>query len=289
MFEIHSLKIGELLIPEDGALLFDPVHVWLVTDGRTRILVDGGMPDIAEVSRRLKVNGAGGGHASLRAQLAAKGVAPDQIDLVVVTHLHYDHGGNLDLFAEACVVIQRDEMTHAVDPVPTQRPFYFKEALIDLMARKRPRKLRIIDGDLELMEGIKLLKVPGHTPGMQIPVVTTARGKVALVSDLGDHYRNWFPADPRATRHPLNYLADSFLPSGIRSETERTYLASMRRAKEACDILIPAHDTRIPMDVPGEWFELPSADRPEPPLIRLDEAAAAARVEKRPADKGNRA
>ncbi len=52
MFEIHSLKIGELLIPEEGALLLDPVHVWLVTDGRTRILVDGGMPEIAEVTRR---------------------------------------------------------------------------------------------------------------------------------------------------------------------------------------------------------------------------------------------
>ena len=35
MFEVHSLKMGELLIPEDGALLLDPVHVWLITDGTT--------------------------------------------------------------------------------------------------------------------------------------------------------------------------------------------------------------------------------------------------------------
>jgi glyoxylase-like metal-dependent hydrolase (beta-lactamase superfamily II) len=165
-------------------------------------------------------------------------------------------------------------MAHAVDPVPTQRLFYFKEALIGLLGRKRPRKLRVIDGDLELVEGVKLLKVPGHTPGLQIPIVTTARGKVAIVSDLGDHYRNWYPADPRATRHPLNYLADTFLPSGIRSESERTYLDGMRRAKEAADILIPAHDTRIPLHVPHEWFELPPASQPEPPLIRLGEPAA---------------
>jgi hypothetical protein len=87
----------------------------------------------------------------------------------------------------------------------------------------------------------------------------------------------------------LNYLADSFLPSGIRSETERTYLESMRRAKDASDILIPAHDTRIPMHVPDEWYELPSADRPEPPLISLDAAAATAGLGERTAVKGNRA
>src|ERR1700677_3643621 len=146
-FEIHSLKMGELLIPEDGALLLDPVHVWLITNGRTRILVDGGMPEIAEVSRRMKVDGSGGGHAGLRKALASVQVSPDQIDTVIVTHLHYDHGTNLDLFPNACVVIQRDELHHAADPVPTQRLFYFKESLIGLLGRRRPHKLRVIDGD----------------------------------------------------------------------------------------------------------------------------------------------
>jgi glyoxylase-like metal-dependent hydrolase (beta-lactamase superfamily II) len=268
LFEIHSLKMGELLIPEDGGLLVDPVHVWLITNGRTCILVDGGMPEIAEVNRRLKVDGSGGGHESLRKALASVQVTPAQIDMVIVTHLHYDHGANLDLFPEACVIIQRDELQHAADPVPTQRLYFFKEALIGLLGRRRPKKLRVIDGDIDLIDGIKILKVPGHTPGMHVPIVDTARGKAAIVSDLGDHYRNWFPADPRATRHPLNYLSDSFLPSPIRSETERTYLDSMLRTRQASDIIIPAHDTRIPMHVPEEWFELPPADQPEPELIR---------------------
>jgi len=273
-FEIHSLKMGELLIPEDGALLLDPVHVWLITDGRTRILVDGGMPDIAEVSRRVKVDGSGGGHAGLRRALASVQVSPEQIDTVIVTHLHYDHGANLDLFPNACVVIQRDELSHAADPVPTQRLFYFKEALIGLLGRRRPHKLRVIDGDLDLVDGIRILKVPGHTPGMQVAIVDTVRGRAAIVSDLGDHYRNWFPADARATRHPLNYLSDSFLPSPIRSESERTYLDGMLRTKKASDIVIPAHDARIPLRVPQDWFELPPADKPEPALIRSKESAA---------------
>jgi len=269
MFQIHSLKIGELLIPEDGGLLFDPVHVWLVTDGKIRILVDGGMPDIAEVTRRLRVNGSAGGHQALRAALATHAITPEQIDYVVVTHLHFDHGSNLDLFANAVVILQRDELLHAVDPVPTQRLYYFKEAALHLLSRKRPQRLHLIDGDLELLDGVRLLKVPGHTPGMQVAIVTTTRGRAAIVSDLGDHYRNWYPASPRATRHPLNYLGDSFLPGGIRSESERVYLASMRRTMEAADIIIPAHDTRIPMQVPRDWFALPPESQPEPPLLPL--------------------
>jgi glyoxylase-like metal-dependent hydrolase (beta-lactamase superfamily II) len=271
MFEIHSLKMGELLIPEHGAFLFDPVHVWLVTDGRTRILVDSGMPEIAEVTRRLKVNGAGGGHAGLRRALAAVDVAPEQIDYVISTHLHYDHGCNLDLFEKACVIVQRDELAHAADPAPTHRPFYFKESLIHVMQRRRPKALRVIDGDYRLMDGIEILKTPGHTPGMQVPIVTTARGKAALVSDLGDHYKNWFPADPRATSFPLNYLSDTFLPSSLRTESEWTFIESMRRAKEASDIVVPAHDTRIPLHIPSQWFELPS--EPEPPLIHKGDTA----------------
>jgi len=274
MFEVHSLKIGELLIPEDGALLLDPVHVWLVTDGHTRILVDGGMPDAAEVTRRLKIDGSGGGHGALRRMLESVGTVPEQIDYVVLTHLHFDHGANLDLFPDACVVVQRDELTHAVDPVPTQRLFFFKESLAHLLTRKRPGKLRVVEGDFELVPGVQVLKVPGHTPGMHIPIVATERGKVAVVSDLGDHYRNWYPSSPRATRHPLNYLSDAFLPSPIRSETERTYLHSMRRVMDAADIVIPAHDTRIPLHVPREWFDLPPASAPEPPLIRTREPAA---------------
>jgi len=271
VFEVHSLKMGELLIPEDGGLLLDPIHVWLVTNGDTRILVDGGMPDIAEVSRRMKVDGSGGGHNGLRAALATVGVKPEDIQTVVVTHLHYDHGSNLDLFPNACVILQRDELAHAVDPVPTQRLFYFKEAAVHVMGRKRPASLRLIDGDLELVKGVYLMKVPGHTPGMQVPIVTTTRGTVGVVSDLGDHYKNWYPANPRATRHPLNYLSDSFLPGGIRSESERVYQDSMRRVMNASDIVIPAHDTRIPVHVPGEWFDLPPSSQPEPPLLKVRE------------------
>lgn len=259
MFEIHTLRLGELSIPSGGAILRDPIHAWLVTDGRLNVLVDSGMPSAQEIERRLKVAGKGGGGDVLRAELARCGVAPEQITHVVLTHLHFDHAWNLDLFPQACIVVQRDEVFHAVDPAPTQRIYYFKETLIALLERKRPSGLLLVDGDHALAPGLDLIKAPGHTPGMQAVLARTQKGCVGLVSDLGDHYRCWRPDDPRATRMPLRYLAGGFLPGAIRSESEHAYLASMAKLRGLSDIVVPAHDFRIPSHMPRDWWDGPSS------------------------------
>lgn len=259
MYEIHSLNVGELFLPHGDRLMRDPVHVWLVSDGNKHILVDSGMPDIDEVTRTLKVRGKGGGHASLIHALAGLGLKPKDIDFIIATHLHFDHASNLDLFPEACVVVQRDEILHAIDSVPTQRIYYRRDIINEVINRSRPKQVRFIDGDCEFMDGITLLKVPAHTPGMHVPVVTTAKGKVGLVSDLGDHYRYWFPADPRATSRPMRFMTGSFLPGSIRSESELDWAAAMQKVLDHADIIVPAHDSRIPKKMPEEWFAIPES------------------------------
>jgi glyoxylase-like metal-dependent hydrolase (beta-lactamase superfamily II) len=258
-WEIRSLRVGELHIPHGPGLLRDPIHCWLIDDGETRILVDTGMPDAEDVYRKLRVGGIGGGHAGLVAALGEWDLTPQDIGFIIATHLHYDHGFNLDLFPDACVILQRDELFHAVDPAPTQRILYRRETVVDLVSRKRPSRLRLIDGDHAFMDGIHILKLPSHTPGMQVPIVSTAKGKVALVSDLGDHYKVWFPADPRATAEPQRYLADTFVPSPYRTSGEREYVAAMQRAFDHADIVVPAHDFRIPKHMPHDWWAVPDS------------------------------
>lgn len=256
-YTITSLRIGELYLPDGGKIHRDPIHCWLVRGGDCNILVDSGMTEVATVTAKLRVEGWGGGHGALTEALAKEGLAPADINYVVLTHLHFDHADNLDLFPDACVVVQRAELMAAVDPVPSQRIFYWKPTINNLMARKRPGQLRLVEGDVQLFPGFELLFVPSHTEGMQVPVVTTSKGRVALASDLGDHYRYWFPADPRATRTPQRSLSDAFLTGNIRSESERTWQAAMRRVMDSSDIVIPAHDFRIPVRIPDEWFAVP--------------------------------
>lgn len=258
-YRITSLRIGELHLPHGVGVMRDPIHCWLVRGGGVNILVDSGMAEVATVTKRLKVPGTRGGHQALQEELAKEGLAPKDIHYVVLTHMHFDHADNLDLFPDACVVVQRAELMAAIDPVPSQRIYYWRSTIDNLMARKRPAQLRLLEGDTDLLPGFRLLSVPSHTEGMQVPVVSTEKGLAAIASDLGDHYRYWFPDDPRATDRPQRSLAGAFLTGNIRSESERVWQAAMRRVRDMSDIVIPAHDFRIPVQVPDEWFAIPDS------------------------------
>ncbi len=258
-WRITSLCIGELYLPHGGAIQRDPIHVWLAQDGTHNVLIDSGMTDIAIITKRLKVSGWGGGHGELTRVLATKGLTPADIDHIVLTHAHFDHAENLDLFPDACVVIQRDEVQHLLDPMPSHRVFCWDTTAVNLAQRRRPKQIRMLDGDVQLFDGFRVLKVPSHTPGMQVPIITTEKGKVALASDLGDHYKYWFPADARATSTPQRSLSDVFMTGNLRTESEGDWQAAMRRVRDNSDIVIPAHDFRIPVNIPDDWWAIPES------------------------------
>jgi len=261
LYRISSLRVGELYLPHGAGIMRDPVHVWLIHGEGRKILLDSGMADIDVISARMRIGGAGGGHASLTAALRNEGLAAQDIDTIILTHLHFDHADNLDLFPHACVVVQRSELAAAMDPVPSQRIYYWKSTLQNLIGRKRPAQLRVLDGNTNLFPGLSLMLTPSHSEGMQVAIVNTAKGKVGLVSDLGDHYRYWFPDDPRATDHPQRSLAGDFLTGNIRTSSERDWQNAMRRVQESCDIVVPAHDFRIPQKLPDEWFGIPASTK----------------------------
>lgn len=260
VYRIHTLRLGALHLPgahESGD--WTPICAWLLHDGTRWTLVDTGMASAAEIRAKWKVEARGGGEAALRDALQPFSIGPGDIGQVILTHLHFDHAWNLELFPKARVLLQRDELMHAIDPVPSQRLYYTRHTINQVLDRRRPASLELVDGDRPLGEGLALVKAPGHTPGMQAVCVTTSRGRVGLVSDLGEEYGCWFPADTSATRTPQRFLADTFRPGSIRSESELTYIASMRRVFDQVDIVVPAHDTRIPGSIPDEWFARPAA------------------------------
>src|SRR5256884_5793903 len=87
---------------------------------------------------------------------------PANVDLVVISHLHYDHAGGGALFSDSELVVQKDEYAYAHYPAPFFAPFYYRKNF-DLPGSR----WRLLDGDTELVPGVTVLRTDGHTPGHQ--------------------------------------------------------------------------------------------------------------------------
>lgn len=130
------------------------------------------------------------------------GIAPDEVTDVVITHLHYDHAGNLGEFPGAHIWIQRAEVVYATGGSmrhPQLSHFFEVDDVCDIVRRTFDGRVSQLDGRCELADGIELHPVGGHTPGLQVVRVRTERGWVVLASDALHYYanlelRNPFPA-----------------------------------------------------------------------------------------------
>jgi glyoxylase-like metal-dependent hydrolase (beta-lactamase superfamily II) len=122
--------------------------------------------------------------------LARAGVHCDQIDLVINTHLHFDHcGGNtrfvndraVPTFRRARYVVQRRELEHAMNPTERDRASYFAENFAPIVKEGR---WDLVDGDTEILPGISVARIPGHNADIQAVLLTGGGKTLAFVADL---------------------------------------------------------------------------------------------------------
>lgn len=161
----------------------------------------------------------------LVAGLRGHGVEPGDIDVVVLTHLHFDHVGNNELFPNATFVVQRDELPQATEP-PSFCMFYYPEYAYKVDAVRD--RLQVIEGDHQLDSAVRLVKIGGHTPGCMVVMVETDIGTVCLTSDVMYNYRNL----------ELNWPMGSFwdLPD---------LMAGYDRLHREADVIVPEHDWKF--------------------------------------------
>jgi len=118
------------------------------------------------------------------------GVKPEHIDLVINTHLHFDHaGGNTRIqgdrvaptFPNARYLVQRVELEHALNPTERDRASYFPE---NYQPITEAGKWDLLEGDVEVLPGISVERVPGHNANIQAVKITGGGKTVAFVADL---------------------------------------------------------------------------------------------------------
>jgi glyoxylase-like metal-dependent hydrolase (beta-lactamase superfamily II) len=112
---------------------------------------------------------------------------------VVITHLHYDHVGNFELFPAATLHLQELEMRYATGRSMCSECFrgaFEAEDVAGVVRRLYQGRVRFHDGDSELFPGISLHLVGGHTMGLQVMRVATRSGWLVLASDASHLYAN---------------------------------------------------------------------------------------------------
>jgi N-acyl homoserine lactone hydrolase len=160
---ITPLLVAELLVAEDERR---PVYVHVIDHPDGRVLVDTGMtelrPEVLDMDPRLS-------------PLTEQAVDLVGVDIVVNTHLHFDHCGGNHLFAGRPIYVQRQELEDA----RTLEDYTIPEWVDAAGVRYEP-----VDGELELLPGLRLVPAPGHTRGMQIVVLEAAGRPVVVGGDV---------------------------------------------------------------------------------------------------------
>jgi glyoxylase-like metal-dependent hydrolase (beta-lactamase superfamily II) len=224
--------------PHDTAPMPLDYFVWAVVGESRSFVFDTGF-DKAMAQKR--------GREFLRSPgegLQAIGIDPAGVKDVVISHMHYDHTGNNDLFPNATYHLQDREMAFCTGRCMCHANLRrsFEEADVTAMIGRLFRgRVQFHNGIDELAPGITLHHVGGHTDGLQVMRVKTARGWVVLASDASHFYANFEQMRAYPTVYNVGDMLEGF--------------AAIRRLASSLHHVVPGHDPlvlqRYPAAKPG--------------------------------------
>jgi glyoxylase-like metal-dependent hydrolase (beta-lactamase superfamily II) len=175
--------------------------------------------------------------------LARLGIDPTAVDLLVISHIHWDHVGNLRLFPNARMPVARAELEFWMDDPVAQRPQFAAHAdpnaIEQLRRASAEERLELIEDRAEVAPGIAAVRVGGHAPGQLVFEVAGERGQVVLASDA-IHFD-----DELERERPFGIFTDL-------ADVYRGY-GTLRRYAAAGAAVVPGHDPSVmrryaPMD-----------------------------------------
>lgn len=236
-FEVYAIRYAtatrnraEVFIggdPHEGAIQMD-YFVWVARNQDHTIVVDTGF-DAQTAGQR--------GRQLLREPgdgLRLLGVDCSQVRHVIITHLHYDHAGNLPMFPRARFHLQDREMSFATGRhmgLPFYSHAYNIEAVISMVRLVYGAQVQFHDGDAEIVPGITVHRVGGHTHGLQVVRIWTRIGWLVLASDATHYLANM------NTGRPFPIVADVM---AMTAGWDR-----LRELASKPQYIIPGHDPAV--------------------------------------------
>lgn len=253
-YEIYALSPGGRTVDWSTRLFLEPIgktttsayFLWVLRGPGGPILVDTGF-----TARLGKIKGAPVEQLRTRDELlSTAGIDPNEIRTVILTHLHWDHFDLEGFLPKATFWVQRRELDfwrgYGGRDQWTRR-FISDCFAQDLETLRSAERLKVIEGNLDLAEGVSLEWVGGHSPGMQIVVVQTGKGPFVIANDALTTFRNLRDWSPPAIH--LNSIAEC--------------LEGMARIKSLSDgdenRICPGHDGEV-------WQKFPEV---KPGVYRL--------------------
>jgi glyoxylase-like metal-dependent hydrolase (beta-lactamase superfamily II) len=245
----HDRRSPENFIGGDPHDILQPLayFVWAIVGPHGTFVVDTGFDEMMAQKRgRTMTKPIGEGLASI-------GIDPAAVEHVIVSHLHYDHCGNYDLFPRARYHLQDCEMAYATGRCMCHTLIRFPFEVDDVVAMVRKvfgGRVVFHEGTEQMAPGITLHHIGGHSRGLQCVRVNTRRGRVVLASDATHLYAHI----NEGRVFPVTYSV---------AETLEGY-TTIKKLADSADHIVPGHDPQVLTRYPA------AAPQLENWVVRLD-------------------
>ena len=199
-YKLHALSVGRISGPkklvthlvDDDILCTSEMYIWYLEGGDKKIIVDAGVMDADEKGTYNGYPMTNCGPSAVVKALASVGQKPEDIDIVILSHLHFDHAWNIDLFPDAQMVLMKAEYEGIKKMLPFERLLYMANPL-EFLTKLEAMNLVLVEDGYEVADGVKLLHCPGHSSGTACTVVSTTAGPHVICSDLFYNAVNIYP------------------------------------------------------------------------------------------------
>ncbi len=238
-YKIHPIVMGTKIFDKSmmtyqhgqGETYTIPIYCWYLEGGPRPILVDTGeMSPIQSADREKAI---GGKIYTFEEGLARWNLKPEDIDLVIHTHLHNDHCENDEKCTNAKIFVHERELPQIHEPHPLD--YRYVEDYIEEVEERG--QLQVVSQDMEIVPGIDVVHTPAHSPGGMTVLVQTDSGKAAITG--------FCIIDENLSPPPaIRSLDMEVIPPGTVVNAYDAYDIVLR-VRSMADIILPLHEPRF--------------------------------------------